>query len=253
MDVKENHEGRPDAYMGQGITMQAEQTFSEISETDLLADLRKGNAQAFEALMRRYNRLLFRTARGIVHDDAEAQDAVQESFLRAFMNLHTFRGESALSTWLTRIVINQALTQQRKLGRLVLWEDAGLDKDNLIPEDAPAFMGMALETPEADAERRQVRERLERAIVQLPPIYRSVFILRAVEGLSVEDTAQALDITQTAVKTRFLRARSMLRLKLADNVESSAPALFAFAGKRCDDIVAHVLAQLRSTGVIRDQ
>lgn len=232
--------------------MQPEQSYCEVTDSDILGDLREGSAQAFETLIRRYNRLMFRTARGIVHDDAEAQDVVQESFLRAFMNLHAFRGESSLSTWLTRIVINQALTQQRRLRRLILWKDVSMEKSDLALEDAFSTCATAPDTPETCAERRQVRERLESAILQLPPIYRCVFILRAVEGLSVEDTAQSLEITQMTVKTRFLRARAMLRTRLGDNLESAAPTVLAFAGKRCDDIVGYVLSTLRAAGVIRD-
>ena len=217
----------------------------------LLAALRQGQAHAFEHLMRRYNRLLFRAARGILHDDAEAQDAVQETWLRAFRSLASFRGDASLATWLTRIAIHQALDQQRKLGRIVLW-DADPAQEDEMPR-SPSDLAMQPPSPEQELARREVRRRIEQAIDLLPPIYRAVFILRAVHGLSVEDTALALQVSGDVVKTRYLRARAMLREELAFDPETEAAYLHDFAGARCDETVATVLARLRAAGVIRDQ
>ena len=215
----------------------------------LLAGLRQGHARAFEQLMRRYNRLLFRAARGIVHDDAEAQDVVQEAWLRAFVGLREFRGDASLATWLTRIATNQALTHQRRLGRLVAWEGGpdAADEDVVFEPVADA------RTPEEEVARRQLARQLEEAIDTLPPIYRSVFILRAVHGLSVDDTASGLEVTHEVVKTRFLRARALLRTRLAGDPAGAVATLHEFGGDRCDRIVASVLAQLRQRGWIRDQ
>lgn len=216
-------------------------------DSALLAGLRQGQARAFEQLMRRYNRRLFRVARGIVRDDAEAQDAVQEGYLHAFQSIHGFRGESSIATWLTRIVINHALTQQRRAGRLVAWSEEH-DEEGVMPHDH--------EEPGRSAEdefaRRELRERLQQAVDLLPPIYRSVFILRSVEGMSVEETAQALNVSGDVVKTRLLRARAMLRDALSPAGETEARHLYDFQGHRCDEAVAVVLARLRSLGVIRD-
>jgi RNA polymerase sigma-70 factor (ECF subfamily) len=217
----------------------------------LLAALRQGQARGYEQLMRRYNRLLYRAARGIVHDDAEAQDAVQEAWLRAFTGLHGFRGDASLGTWLTRIVINQALLQQRRLGRLVLWDEEVESRESDMQKD-PLGAG-ATESPEEHVARAQVRRQLEAAIDLLPPMYRSVFILRAVHGLSVEDTAQGLEVSADVVKTRFLRARTQLRSLLGFDPETEAAYLHDFAGHRCSDLVARVLRELRGRGVIRDQ
>jgi RNA polymerase sigma-70 factor, ECF subfamily len=215
----------------------------------LIAGLKQGRAGAYEQLMRRYNRLLFRAARGIVHDDAEAQDAVQEAYLRAFLGLQSFRGESTLATWLTRIVINQALSQQRKLGRLVLWnEDADGEEGAMPPVNPPVDES----GPEDELARSQVRQRLHDAIDLLPPIYRIVFMLRAVQGMSVEDTALSLSVSQDVVKTRFLRARGMLRTHLQAEPESGLHLVHDFQGQRCDDTVNAVLARLRALGVVRD-
>jgi RNA polymerase sigma-70 factor (ECF subfamily) len=219
-------------------------------DSALLAGLRQGQARAFEQMMRRYNRLLYRAARGIVHDDAEAQDAVQEAWLKAFTGLEGFRGDASLGTWLTRIVINQALVQQRRLGRRVLWNEDVEGWESDMHEDP--LGGDAMESPEDHVARLQVRRQLEQAIAKLPPIYRSVFILRAVHGLSVEDTAQGLDVSPDVVKTRFLRARSQLRSLLGFDPETEAAYLHDFAGQRCSDLIGRVLQQLRARGVIRD-
>jgi len=220
-------------------------------DSALLAGLRQGQARAFEQMMRRYNRLLYRAARGIVHDDAEAQDAVQEAWLHAFTGLHAFRGDASLGTWLTRIVINQALVQQRRLGRLVLWNEDVESRESDM--DKEPLGGDAMESPEDQVARLQVRHQLEQAIDTLPPMYRSVFILRAVHGLSVEDTAHGLDVSADVVKTRFLRARAQLRSLLGFDPETEAAYLHDFAGHRCSDLVARVLRELRARGVLRDQ
>jgi RNA polymerase sigma-70 factor (ECF subfamily) len=219
---------------------------------ELLAALRQRDAAAFERLMRRYNRLLFRAARGIVADDAEAQDVVQETYLRAFTGLETFRGEAALGTWLTRIAINQALAHQRKQGRMVLWDQAAFSQERDMPALPTTDDVETAPSPEDEAARTQLRQRLAEAVDALPAIYRSVFMLRAVEGLGVEDTAAALGVSSDTVKTRFLRARALLRAALQADPASIAPSLHDFAGRRCDDTVAAVLARLRPAGVLRD-
>jgi len=215
------------------------------SEPELLARLRAGQADAFAQLMRRYNRLLFRAARGILADDAEAQDAVQEGYLSAFLALDDFRGDAGLGTWLTRIVINQALGRQRKLGKVVF-----LDEGLLFHEESAMVDDY---TPEATASRNELRQRLEAAIDLLPPIYRCVFILRAVADLSVEDTAASLSVSQDVVKTRYLRARAMLRRHLDGAGELAVCNVHDFMGARCDEMVRQVLARLRAAGVVRDQ
>jgi RNA polymerase sigma-70 factor (ECF subfamily) len=225
------------------------------SDLELLASLRAGQADAFARLMRRYNRLLFRAARGIVADDAEAQDAVQEGYLRAFLALDSYRGESSLGTWLTRIVINQALGQQRKLGRVVFLDEGLLpDEESAMSPQSPHRAATVDDhTPEETASRNELRRQLEAAIDLLPPIYRCVFILRAVEGLSVEDTAASLRVSQDVVKTRYLRARSQLRRQLDSCAAMPLSAAHDFMGPRCDEMVRQVLARLRAAGVVRDQ
>lgn len=223
----------------------------ETADSELLARLRRGEVKAYETMMRRHNRLLFRAARGIVMDDAEAQDVVQEAYLRAFTALHAFRGQSTLATWLVRITINQALQQQRKLGRLVVWDGDGAMEDGEMPPGTGCDAEPP-ESPEALAARNQLRRQLEDAVDLLPPLYRSVFILRAVEGLSVEETAQALRVSGDVVKTRYLRARGQLRAALGAGSQDVLPQVHEFLGQRCDDTVRQVLSGLRSAGIIRD-
>ena len=221
------------------------------TDAQLIARAGRGEAAAFEIIMRRHNRLLFRSARGMLDDDAEAQDVVQETYLRAFSSLQTFRGDCALGSWLARIAIHVALDARRKRGRAVPLDD-NLDL-GIEPamEHMMAFRAPAADSPDNRVERSQMRALLQRAIDSLPAIYRSVFILRAVEELSVDETAFCLQVSDAVVKTRYLRARSMLRDALGAQVEAHAQEVYAFAGARCDAVVAHVLAELRRQGRIR--
>jgi RNA polymerase sigma-70 factor (ECF subfamily) len=181
--------------------------------------------------MRRYNRTLYRTARAILRDDAEAEDAVQEAYLRAYRALETFRGESKFSTWLIRIAANEALMRRRK--------NAGAA--NVVPLEAAAELQAREERGD-----HMLRRLLERRIDALPDDYRAVFVLRALEELSVEETAAALGIPEATVRTRFFRARGLLRESLAQEVDRGMEDAFGFAGERCDRTVAKVLDRIRA-------
>ena len=219
------------------------------SDVQLALSAAAGNAMAFETIVRRHNRLLFRTARGVVADDAEAQDVVQETYLRAFTHLQGYRGDSSLGTWLARIAINVALTSLRRNGRLVQLEES--DDDAAEPEHAMPTPTSDSDAPDGLAERHELRALLQACIEELPVIYRSVFILRAVEEVSVEETASCLGVSPDVVKTRFLRARAMLRERLAARAESGLQETFAFAGARCDAVLAHVMAELVRRDLVR--
>ncbi len=223
------------------------------TEGDLVARAARGDAQAFETIMRRYNRLLFRSARGLVGDDAEAQDVVQEAYLRAFSSLTAFRGDCALGTWLARIAINVALDVLRKCGRTVLIDDTLVISNEPAMEHMMVFNVPAHPAPDAQVESQQMRAVLQRAIDSLPPIYRSVFILRAVQEMSVDESAACLQVSKDLVKTRYLRARSLLRDALGAQLEAHAHDVYAFAGARCDAVVNHVLAQLQRQGRLRPE
>lgn len=216
-------------------------------EADLVALAAAGDGAAFELLMRRHNQLLFRTARSILKNDAEAEDAVQEGYLRAWRALGEFRTESRLSTWLVRIVANEALGRLRRTGAQVIPLEAAMSSPE--PETQAAFTDTPERGPEHSALRSQVRTLLESRIDLLPEACRTVFMLRAVEEMSVEEVAQALDIPEATVRTRFFRARSLLREGLAGEMDGAIGEVFAFDGARCDRIVANVLARARSEGL----
>jgi RNA polymerase sigma factor (sigma-70 family) len=222
------------------------------SDAELVLALQAGDARAFETIMRRHNRLMFRTARGIVGDDAEAQDVVQEAYLRAFTAIASWRGEAALSTWLARIAINVAIGMHRKRGRWISLDEGQQGDHDRDPEAAMNDPDTSDSGPEQQTARMQMRHLLEQAVNGLPEIYRSVFMLRAVEEMSVEQTADALAVSPDVVKTRYLRARAMLRTALGAEVGGGdLQHLYAFAGTRCDAVVATVLAELHARGLIR--
>ncbi|HET7131515.1 MAG TPA: RNA polymerase sigma factor [Gammaproteobacteria bacterium] len=197
---------------------------------------------AFEALMRRYNRRLFRTARAILRDDAEAEDALQEAYLQVYRAIGAFRGEAKLSTWLVRIVANEALMRMRKRTRraeILPFQPGASDSE--IHQIADTNMD---DTPEVSAQRTEMRRLIEAQIDLLPDDFRAVFMLRSVEEMSVEETAEALGIPPATVRTRLFRARSLLREGLAAKIDLACEEAFSFAGERCDRIVARVLARI---------
>lgn len=220
----------------------AAQAWQAASDTELILAIRAGDMTAMEALMRRHNRVLYRTARAILRDDAEAEDAVQEAYLQAYRALESFRGESQFSTWLVRIAANAALMRRRRIARAA----------PVVPIDAaggePAERAGGEMSEQAGPERLayggEVRRLLEARIDALPDAYREVFMLRAVEELSGEETAAALGISEPAVRTRFFRARSLLRESLAREVDLALGEVFSFDGARCDRIVHNVLATI---------
>jgi RNA polymerase sigma-70 factor (ECF subfamily) len=192
--------------------------------------------------MRRHNRLLFRTARSILKNDLEAEDALQEAYLRAWRALENFRSDARLSTWLVRIVANEALGRVRRKDARIIPLDAAMN--SIEPED-PSLTDDPDHRPEHSAMRAQLRELLEARIDLLPDALRTVFMLRGVEELSVEEVAQILDIPEATVRTRYFRARGLLREGLAAAIDTTLADTFAFDGARCDRIVARVLARRR--------
>lgn len=217
-------------------------TSTESTDGELIERAAGGDEFAFECIMRRHNRLLSRTARSILKSEAEAEDALQESYLRAWRALPTFRAEAKLSTWLVRIVINEALGRLRRSSAQVIPLDAASDStDPQTPdgiEDDPDLR------PECAAIRSQVRRLMEARIDLLPENFRTVFMLRAIEELSVEEVSAALDVPEATVRTRFFRARGLLRESLSRDLDLAIGDAFSFAGARCDRIVAGVLASL---------
>lgn len=214
------------------------------ADAELAARAAAGDQTAFESIMRRYNRLLFRTARSILKSDAEAEDALQEAYLRAWRALGSYRAEARLSTWLVRIVINEALGRLRRRGAQVLALDATIDLPEIAMEDR--LEANPDDRPDRAAMRAEVRALLETCIDSLPEAFRTVFMLRAVEEMSVEEVAAATGLPPATVRTRFFRARGLLREGLARDIDHAMADAFSFDGLRCDRIVAGVMARLRA-------
>ena len=221
-------------------------TISTPSETssdgDLVTLAMAGNHAAFALIMRRHNRLLFRSVRSILKNDDDTQDAVQEAYLRAWRALANFRSDAKLSTWLVRIAVNEALGRLRGTGAHVVPLHAAVDADSEILE--PTMPANSDEEPESNAMRTQVRQQIEARIDTLPDQFRTVFMLRGVEELSVEEVSVALEIPEATVRSRFFRARSILREGLSRDIDMTMANAFSFAGPRCDKIVAGVLATI---------
>ena len=215
-----------------------------LTDYGLVERVRAGDAAAFELIMRRHNRRLFRLARSVLRNGAEAEDVVQETYVRAFAKLDDFKGPDGFSAWLARIAYNEALGRVRGWGRVVSLHDHVSDGNG----DGDVRSVETMTSPHPDPERlsghAELRRMLEAAIDALPDDFRAVFVLRAVEGMSVAETAEALAIPSETVKTRFHRARHRLQETLGARFEARMPAAFEFGGARCDRIVAAVLVRL---------
>jgi RNA polymerase sigma-70 factor (ECF subfamily) len=217
----------------------------DLPEAELAVRAARGDQAAFERIMRRHNRTLFRTARAILRNDEEAEDALQEGYLQAYGAMAGFRGDAKLSTWLARIVANQALQRLRKRERRaeILPMQTAADFEPGLEEPAQMKTDQG---PEAAAHSGELRRVLEKQIDALPDSYRAVFVLRAVEELTVEETAAILLIPPATVRSRFFRARSLLRESLALKIDLACEDAFAFDGERCDRVVAFVLDHLNT-------
>ena len=209
----------------------------------LVERVRRGDVLAFELVMRRYNRRLFRIARSILKDPGDAEDAVQDAYLKVLTRIGSFNGPDGFSAWICRIVSNEALGRLRQRDRVVSLEAIRAGADGKEPRE-----GEMVKAPEPGPERlaasSELRRALEDAIDALPPDFAAVFMLRAVERLSVSETAASLGIRPETVKTRFHRARRLLRGHLVGRIDQALPDAFEFAGERCNRLVARVLARV---------
>ena len=214
---------------------------TRVEESGLAQRVADGDRCAFELLMRRYNRRLYRLARASLGDEAEAKDALQDAYLSAYRSIGTFRGDATLSTWLSRLVLNACGARRRRSSR----------RDNIVPivrtehlMDLVARVPDSGEQPEQLVARTQIRRVLERKVSELPEIFRVVFVLRSVEELSVEEIADILAIPPETVRSRHFRARGILRESLAKDIDLAKADVYEFGGAHCDSIVANVLASL---------
>lgn len=226
-------------------------TSNDIARPALVADdegsivrrIAAGDRSAFELLMRRHNQRLYRLARAVLRDETEAQDALQEAYLAAYRSIGQFRGDAALSTWLSRLVLNECLGRLRRSTR----------RENVIPmtgakTDPELEMSNVaapdLDQPDRKVGRAQMRTLIERKLDELPESFRVIFVLRSVQELSVEDIAQSLGLPEATVRTRHFRARSLLREALAQEIDLAERDLFEFGGSQCDGVVAKVMTRL---------
>ncbi|MFM0341505.1 RNA polymerase sigma factor [Paraburkholderia fungorum] len=210
-------------------------------EQTLVRRIVAGDQTAFELLMRLHNRRLYRLARATLRNDAEAEDALQEAYLSAYRSIGQFRGDATLFTWLSRLLLNECFARQRRYAR----------RQNVIPmveldnfADADVMSTPEVNTPEKEFARAEMRALLERKLDHMPDAFRTVFVLRSVEEMSVEETAQCLGITEATVRSRHFRARSLLRESLAREIDLAERDLFEFGGAHCDRVVAAVLSRL---------
>jgi RNA polymerase sigma-70 factor, ECF subfamily len=201
-----------------------------VPDEQLVARLCAGESALFEILMRRHNRRLFRAARSIVQSDDEAEDVMQEAYVQAFTHLAQFEGRAKFATWLTRIAVHAALARVRKRRELLVDTEEDAEVDGVNPEELVAA--------------RELSALLQPLVDALPQSFRSVFVLRAVEGLSVAETALCLELREETVRTRFFRARQILQLSVEEQLHSAEPELFEFRLERCDRVVAAVLRAL---------
>ena len=233
--------------MHEAIERAASVFTEDVPDTELARRAARKDGAAFEAIMRRHNQLLFRTARGIVRSDGEAEDVAQEAWMQAWRALSGFRAESKLSTWLVRITVNEALGRlRRKSAQIIPLETAMMSSDK---DTRSALTEAPARGPEHSVERSQLRALIEARIAVLPEAFRSVFMLRAIEEMSVDEVAEVLDIPAATVRTRYFRARALLRESLAQEMDVVIGEAFSFAAERCDRIVAGVMARARAEGL----
>jgi RNA polymerase sigma factor (sigma-70 family) len=210
-------------------------------DRSMAASIVAGDRSAFESLMRRYNRRLYRLARATLRDRTEAEDALQDAYICAYRSMASFRGDSSLSTWLSRLVLNECFARMRR----------DLRRQNVVPmvsgtrhDDSTLMIADQSESPDNALGRAQIRDLLERKVDELPENFRTVFVLRSVEELSVDETAGSLSIPEETVRSRHFRAKSMLRESLTRELNLAERDLFEFGGAHCDRVVANVLARI---------
>jgi RNA polymerase sigma-70 factor (ECF subfamily) len=209
-------------------------------DSEIVRRVRAGDRALFEVLMRRHNQRVYRAARAVVKDESEVEDVMQQAYVNAFTHLHQFEERSEFSTWLTRIVLNEAFARRHKL-------ESSASISASVDDDRGAFME-TMRSPGPDPERQayaqELRRVLEEAVDELPEHYRTVFMLRDIEGLSTSETSVGLGVGEEAVKTRLHRARAMIRRAVSSRLGGVAPGAFQFLAPRCDRVVAIVLERI---------
>lgn len=224
--------------------------YAKLSDGELASRIAAKDVTAVRLVTGRNNQRLYRTAWSILKDRSEAEEAVQDGYMKAFDAIETFAGRSSLSTWLTRIVVNEALSRRNRAQK---WSRQLNHESVLVLEEyrEKLMAGSVTLSPEKALMRRQVAKLLEAAIARLPDTFRPVFVLREIEGLSVEDTAEALQIPEETVKTRLFRARRRLQKELGPEMRNALSETFTFAGVACEAMTERVVADFTSRGDMR--
>lgn len=213
---------------------------SAMSDEEVVERVRAGETALFEVIMRRYNQRLFRITRSILGNDGEAEDVTQDAYVRAYTHLDQFAGRARFSTWLTKIAVHEALARLRDNRRFVR-----IDAETESTEDLVSLESKT-PSPEQEVMTRTMRIVIEAAVDSLPEIYRSIFMLRDVEGMSTAETAECLDLSEESVKVRLHRARSLLRKDIYAQTGAATAGAFQFLGVRCDRMVSAVLERIQS-------
>ena len=208
------------------------------TDEEVVARVKRGETALYEILMRRHNQRLYRAARAILKDDVEAEDVMQDAYVRAFQNLHQFEGRAPFAAWLLRIAVNEALGRRRGRER-----NTSLEQGNENGEISMSIVETGPD-PEQNATRAELGQMLEEAVLSLPEAYRTVVMLRDVEELNTEETAAVLDLSEENVKIRLYRGHAMMREMLFEKVGAEAKRAFPFMGEQCDRMVRGVLARL---------
>jgi RNA polymerase sigma-70 factor, ECF subfamily len=212
------------------------------ADAELVRRANDRDESAVRSIMQANNRRLFRLARGILRNDSEAEDVVQETYVRAFTHLGDFRGDSSLATWLSRIAMNEALGRLRRQRPGVEW--TSLPEGTIEAQIIQFPHSGSSEDPEKSMAQRQIQHVVEHAIDELPEPFRMVFITRVIEGMNVEETADILGLKPETVKTRLHRARTMVRDNVEKKIGPVVMEAFPFAGKRCERLTEAVLKRL---------
>jgi len=210
-----------------------------LTDEQIVARILAGETALFELIMRRHNQRLYRAARAIVRDESEAEDVMQDAYVRAYIHLKQFAGKAKFSTWLTRIAVHEALARLRDRSRY----DAPSPMFESSEDPMERFTSTE-STPEEHLQTRELGDVLEHAIESLPAGFRAVFMLRAVEEMSTSEVAECLELSEENVKVRLHRARALLKEHVAQKLEGSAPQAFPFEAVRCDRVVANVFKKI---------
>jgi RNA polymerase sigma-70 factor, ECF subfamily len=208
------------------------------TDEEIVARVIAGETELYEIIMRRYNQRLYRVARAILRNDAEAEDVMQDTYVRAFEHLGQFAARSRFSAWLTKIAVHEALGRVRDRSRLQ-------ELEAMSPKEAEGILVSVGDSPEQQASNTEMGHLLEDAILSLPEGYRTVLMMRDIEEMSTTETASALDLTEDNVKVRLHRGRAMLRKELYARAEGSRTSAFSFMGARCDRVVRNVLRRIQ--------